>query len=94
MPRPIKNFLRWAALPIGIGIFLAGIPVFLLPIPLGLIMMIVGLAIAAFNPLVLRWLKRTRARYPEANHKIRRVAPHMPSFVRRVLRRTDTTRMG
>ena len=94
MPKPIKKLLRWAALPVGLGIFMAGIPMFLLPIPLGLVMMIVGLAIAAFNPLVLRWIKRMRTRYPESNMKIRRLAPHMPSFIRRVLRRTDSTRVG
>lgn len=90
MPKPIKNLLRWAALPVGLIIFLAGAVTFPLPLPTGLILMVIGITVAAFNPLVLRWVKRTRPRFPKANAKIRTITPHMPGFIRRFLKRTDS----
>ena len=90
MPKPIKTLLRWAALPIGLIVFVIGAITFPLPLPTGLILMIVGITIAAANPLVMRWVKRTRPKFPKANAKIRYLTPHMPAFVRRFLRRTDT----
>lgn len=92
VPRPIKNMLRWIALPAGLIIFLAGAVTFPLPLPTGLILMIIGLMVAAFNPLVLRWIKRTRPKFPVVNDKIRRVTPHAPGFLGRFLRRTDSGR--
>ncbi len=89
MPRPIKNLLRWIALPVGFVVFLVGAITFPLPLPTGLVLMVVGVTVAAFNPLVLRWIKRTRPRFPKTNAQLRRLTPHMPAFIRRVLRRTD-----
>lgn len=86
----MKTLLRWIALPVGLIIFVIGAITFPLPIPTGLILMIVGISIAAINPVMLRWLKKTRKKYPETNLHIRRVAPYMPKFVRRVIRRTDS----
>lgn len=51
--------------------------------------MVVGLCIAAINPLVARRIKSARRRYPKADAKIRRAHPHMPRFIQKVLRRTD-----
>ena len=86
-----KRILRWAALPAGLTIFIVGAVTFPLPLPTGLILMATGLAIAAFNPLVLRWIKRTRKKFPRVNKKIRGITPHMPHFLKRLLQRTDTT---
>jgi hypothetical protein len=91
--KPLKYMMRWIALPAGLLIIIVGAITFPLPVPTGLTLMVVGMTVAAFNPLVLRWLKRTRKRFPKANARIRRVAPHLPEFVRRVLRRTDTPAM-
>lgn len=91
MQKTLKYLLRWAALPIGMIIFVVGLVTFPLPLPTGLILMVVGLTVMAINPLVLRWVKRTRPRYPKANAKIRSITPHMPAFIRRFLRRTDSS---
>ncbi|MBO6506001.1 MAG: hypothetical protein JJ960_00715 [Kordiimonadaceae bacterium] len=90
MPKKLKYLLRWVALPVGIVIFAVGLVTFPLPLPTGLILMVVGLTVMAINPLVLRWVKRTRPRFPELNAKIRSITPHMPTFVRRFLSRTDS----
>lgn len=86
----MKTLLRWIALPVGLIIFIIGALTFPLPIPTGLILMVVGLSIAAINPVVLRWLKNIRKQYPGANQHIRKAAPYMPKFVRRIIRRTDS----
>lgn len=89
MAKPLKNLLRWIALPIGFVIFLAGAITFPLPLPTGLVLMVIGITVAAVNPLVLRWVKRTRPRFPKTNAQLRRLTPHMPGFIRRFLKRTD-----
>lgn len=61
-----------------------------LPLPTGIILIALGLAVATFNPLMLRWIKRVRRRYPETSEKIRSVTPMLPAFLRRILNRTDT----
>lgn len=94
MPKPIKRLLRWVALPVALVLLIVGAVTLPLPLPTGVILIALGLTVAAFNPLMMRWIKRTRARYPEANLTIRRVTPHMPSFIRRVLRRTDSGGTG
>ena len=86
----MKTLLQWIALPIGLIIFSVGAITFPLPIPTGLILMLLGLSVAALNPLMLRWLKKKRKLYPEANQKIRRVAPRLPKFIQRILRKTDS----
>ncbi|MCK0068858.1 hypothetical protein [Kordiimonas laminariae] len=88
--QPIKKLLRWAALPVGGLVFIVGAITFPLPLPTGLILMVVGIAIACINPLVLRWVKRKRKNFPETNEKLRKAEPHLPAFLRRFLRRTDT----
>jgi len=85
----LKHIIRWLALPVGLVIFLLGAITFPLPLPTGLILMVFGLAIAAINPIILRWVKRTRKKYPQANQKIRKVTPHVPGFLGRMLKRTD-----
>lgn len=85
-----KRLIRWLALPIGLIIFLVGAIMFPLPIPVGLILMAVGLAIAAMNPIMLRFIRRIRKRYPATNKKIRGITPMMPTFIRRFLKRTDS----
>ena len=87
-----KTVMRWVALPAGVVIFLLGAVLLPLPIPLGLIFMVVGLAVATYNPLMLRYMKKFRRRHPQTNRQLRRIAPHMPSFVQRFLRRTDTVK--
>ena len=86
----MKTLIRWIALPIGLIIFFIGAVTFPLPIPTGLILMVIGISIAALNPAMLRWLKKTRKKYPKTNFHIRRLAPYMPRFVQRVIRRTDS----
>ncbi|MEX0299814.1 MAG: hypothetical protein AB3N28_12155 [Kordiimonas sp.] len=86
----MKTLIRWIALPVGLLIFVIGAITFPLPIPTGIILMIVGLSIAALNPMVLRWLKATRKKFPEASLRIQRIAPYMPKFVRRIIRKTDS----
>lgn len=90
MPKTLKYLLRWAALPVGMIIFVVGFVTFPLPLPTGIILMAVGLTVMAINPLVLRWVKRTRPRFPVMNAKLRSITPHMPTFIRRFLRRTDS----
>jgi len=81
---------RWIFVPAGALIFIIGLVVFPLPIPLGLIMMIFGLFMMASNPTVMRFLRRTRARFPVVSRKLREVTPHLPRFLARFLRRTDS----
>ena len=90
MPKTLKYLLRWTALPVGMIFFVVGFVTFPLPLPTGIILMAVGLTIMAINPLVLRWVKRTRPRFPVVNAKLRSITPHMPTFIRRFLRRTDS----
>lgn len=85
-----RTIRRWAVLPIGAIVFMIGALTFPLPIPTGLALMVTGIAIAAINPLVLRWFKRKRKRFPRANANIRRMTPHMPAFLQRILKRTDS----
>lgn len=87
-----RRFLRWMALPAAIILLALGAITLPLPLPTGIILIALGLGVAAFNPLMLRWIKRVRGRYPETNRKIRSITPSMPAFVRRVLHRTDNRR--
>ncbi len=89
-----KQTLRWVSLPIGVVLFAVGAVLFPLPIPLGAILMVLGLFVAAFNPLVLRRLRRIRKRFPKASAKIRAITPHMPGFLRKFLNRTDLDKRG
>ncbi|TNE65016.1 MAG: hypothetical protein EP335_06445 [Alphaproteobacteria bacterium] len=85
-----KNLLRWLALPVGLVFIILGAITLPLPIPTGVLLIAAGLAVVAFNPLSIRWIRRTRRRYPRANHHIRRITPSLPAFLRRILMRTDT----
>lgn len=85
-----KKLLRWVALPLALILLVLGAITLPLPLPTGIILIALGLGVAAFNPLMLRWIRRVRKRFPETNNKIRRVTPMMPAFVRRVLNRTDS----
>lgn len=86
----IKALQRWIYVPAGVVLFTAGLIVFPLPIPLGLIMMIMGLFLMAYNPLVLKFLRRMRARFPGVSKKLREVTPHLPGFLARFLKRTES----
>ena len=86
-----KRLIRWLSLPAGVIIFFVGAVLFPLPIPLGVFLMVLGLAVAATNPLVLRFLKRMRKRFPRINHTLRGITHHMPPFIRRILNRTDSS---
>ena len=88
--RIMRKILRWIALPIGIGLIIVGLIILPTPIPIGLILIAVGLVISAFNPLMLRYIKRKRKKYPNASQKIRHVTPKLPQFLQKILRRTDT----
>ncbi|MCJ9427664.1 PGPGW domain-containing protein [Kordiimonas marina] len=88
--RRYRHILRWLALPVGALMLVLGAITLPLPIPTGLLLIAAGLGVIAFNPLILRWIKRTRKRFPHANHKIRQVTPHLPGFLKRILTRTDT----
>lgn len=84
----MKSIKRWIALPLGALIFLIGAILFPLPIPLGIPLMVIGLAVLALNPLMLRAFRRWRGRHPEASRRIGAVVPHLPAFLRRIAHRT------
>ena len=84
-----KRTARWAALLVGLVIFAIGTVLLPLPIPLGIIFMVIGLFIASFNPLVMRWIQRTRRRSPRVNAHLRAATPHLPGFLRHFVERTD-----
>lgn len=88
----LKFLLRWIALPLSIVLLVLGAITLPLPIPTGVILIALGLAVAAFNPRMLRLIKRTRGRYPRANAHIRAITPRLPHFIQRVLTRTDSHR--
>ena len=88
----MKPIVRWISLPLGVALIIIGVPLFILPIPLGLPVIIAGLAIAATNPLFVRYLRKMRQRFPETSDKIRTVTPKMPGFIRHFLERTDAMR--
>lgn len=77
-------------MPVAVILLVLGAITLPLPLPTGVILIALGLAVATFNPLMLRWIKRVRRRYPEASQKIRSVTPMLPAFLRRILNRTDT----
>ncbi|SDE23151.1 hypothetical protein SAMN04488071_2404 [Kordiimonas lacus] len=83
------RLLKWAALPLAILLATLGAITLPLPIPTGIVLIALGLAVAAFNPRLKRWIRRTRARFPVTNGKIRRITPRLPGFIRRALQRTD-----
>ncbi|WP_262689563.1 hypothetical protein [Kordiimonas aestuarii] len=88
----LKFLLRWIALPLSIFFLVLGAITLPLPLPTGALLIGLGLAVAAFNPLMLRFIKRTRSRYPRANARIRAITPRLPLFLRRILTRTDNHR--
>lgn len=90
MSKRWRRMARWLALPAAILLLVLGAVTLPLPIPTGIILIALGLGVAAFNPLLLRWIKRARIRFPATNAKIRLITPRMPAFVRRVLQRTDS----
>jgi len=90
----LKRFLRWIAIPFGLLLFIIGTITFPLPLPIGLPLMIIGVAVACANPLILKRLKRWRKKFPNLNRKIRKVTPHMPTFIRKILNRTDNPDKG
>ena len=86
----LKFLLRWVALPLSIFLLILGAITLPLPIPTGALLIGLGLGVAAFNPRMLRFIRRTRRRFPRMNAKIRHATPHFPEFIQRVLRRTDS----
>lgn len=88
----LKFLLRWIALPLSIVLLVLGAITLPLPIPTGIILIALGLAVAAFNPRMMRFIKRTRSRYPRTNAKIRAITPRLPAFLQRILTRTDNHR--
>lgn len=85
-----SKIIRWIALPVASVLLVLGAITLPLPLPTGIILIALGLAVATFNPLMLRWIKRARRRHPETSAKIRNVTPMLPAFLRRILNRTDT----
>lgn len=85
-----SKIIRWTALPVAFFLLVLGAITLPLPLPTGIILIALGLAVATFNPLMLRWIKRVRRRYPETSAKIRNVTPMLPAFLRRILNRTDS----
>ncbi len=88
--RQHQTLKRWLLVPLGAVLFIIGLILFPLPIPFGLMLMILGLFLMAYNPVVLRFLKRTRAKFPVFSRKLKDVTPHLPAFLARFLRRTET----
>ncbi len=88
----LKFLLRWFALPLSIVLLVLGAVTLPLPLPTGIILIALGLAVAAFNPRMLRFIRRTRGRYPRANARIRAITPRLPLFLQRILTRTDSHR--
>jgi hypothetical protein len=85
-----NKFLRWIALPVAVFLLVLGAITLPLPLPTGILLIALGLAVATLNPLMLRWIKRTRRKYPETSAKIRDVTPRLPAFLRNILNRTDS----
>lgn len=88
----LKFILRWIALPLSIILLVLGALTLPLPLPTGVILIALGLGVAAFNPLMLRFIRRTRGRFPKVNARIRQATPHLPGFIQRILNRTDSRR--
>lgn len=88
--RQLQSLKRWIIVPLGGVVFVVGLVLFPLPIPFGLILMLLGLFMMASNPFVLRFLRRTRSRFPAISAKLRDATPHLPAFLARFLRRTDS----
>lgn len=87
--RARMRLLKWAALPLAILLLVVGLITLPLPLPTGVVLIALGLAVAAFNPALRRWIRRVRGRFPVANGKIRHITPRLPGFIRRALQRTD-----
>ncbi|WP_417461448.1 hypothetical protein [Kordiimonas sp.] len=88
----LKFILRWVAIPLSIILLVLGALTLPLPIPTGVILIALGLAVAAFNPRMLKFIRRTRGRFPKTNARIRQATPHLPGFIQRILTRTDSRR--
>lgn len=85
-----RRLLRWSALPIALILLILGALTLPLPLPTGVILIALGLAVAAFNPTLLRRIRRLRGQFPNANHKLREITPSLPAFIQRILQRTDS----
>ncbi len=84
--RALQQWMGWM-------LIVPGLLVLPLPIPLGLVMIIAGLALAArYDPLLQGWIRRLRARFPDASRRANRLHRYLPFRLRRVLVSTDPER--
>ncbi len=57
-----------------------------LPLPLGFMFFVIGVSLLlAASPLMRRWLRILRERYPSLDRRIDSVGQHLPKFVQRAL---------
>lgn len=84
-----KQTIRAVALPLGVAVIAIGLVLAPLPIPFGLPLVLVGLFVAAANPLGLKFIRRQRSKFPEFSAKLRKLTPSMPGFIQTFLKKTD-----
>ncbi len=84
------SMLRHVLAAFGVLLILIGIPLFPTPIPLGFVLILVGFALLAGESIFLqRWIRSWRRNSASVDQRLRRVHGKVPSFIARVIERTD-----
>jgi len=81
--RPVKLVLGWI-------LFIAGLIIAPMPIPIGQITALIGLSLlVSESRAIRRWIQILRIKWPYLSRQMKKIHPHMPKFIKKVIERTD-----